>query len=130
MSSIYSYCSWCFEKTTHRLVDQNYLRRNVYECLSETCRKMNETDEEKGYKKTVQCRFCQNMAKTGKYWDDRLCAEHSGLIASFKNLNIKLDDITDYKKIFERDSLNIQKITIYAAGALVGAIIKLGKPPA
>lgn len=123
MSSIHSYCSWCFEKTTHRLVDKNYLRRNVYECLSERCMEMNKTEEDHGYKKTVQCRFCQNMAKTGKHWDDRLCAEHSGIIASFKNLDIRLDDITDYKKIFERDSLNIRKITTTGLFTVAGAAV-------
>lgn len=123
MSSIYAYCSWCFEKTIHTLVEKNYLTRNIYECTSENCKKMNETEEDKNYRKTVQCRFCENMAKTGEFWDDELCAEHSGLIASFKNLNIKLDDIADFKKVFERDSVNIQKIAIYTAAALAGAVI-------
>ncbi len=123
MSSIHAYCSWCFEKTTHRLVEQNYLRRNVYECTSIKCKKMNETEEDQDFKKTVQCRFCQNMAKTGKYWDDRLCAEHSGIIASFEKLNIKLEDIADYKKIFERDSWNIQKIATTGLLTVAGAAI-------
>lgn len=123
MSSIHAYCSWCFEKTTHRLVEQNYLRRNVYECTSNKCKKMNETEEDQDFKKTVQCRFCQNMAKTGKYWDDRLCAEHSGVIASFEKLNIKLEDITDYKKIFERNSWNIQKIVMTGLFTIGGAVI-------
>ena len=35
-----AYCSWCFEKTTHKLIEKNYLRRNVYECLSEKCKEM------------------------------------------------------------------------------------------
>ena len=123
MSSIDAYCSWCFEKTTHRLVNQNYLTRNVYECLSERCREINKTEEDTDYKKTVQCCFCQNMAKTGKYWDNRLCAEHAGIIASFEKLNMKLDDITDYKKIFERDSFNIQKIATTGLFILGGAVI-------
>ena len=133
MSSIHAYCSWCFEKTIHRLVEQNYLRRNVYECTSDRCVKMNKTEEDQSYKKTVQCRFCQNMAKTGKYWDDRLCAEHSGLIASFEKLNTKLEDITDYRKIFERDSWNIKKIAttgffVIAGTAIAGPIAFAAAP--
>ncbi len=123
MSSIYSYCSWCFEKTSHVLVEQNYLRRNVYKCTNPRCKEMNKTEEDRDYKKTVQCRFCQNMAKTGEYWDDRLCAEHSGIIASFEKLSMKLNDITDYKIIFERDSFNIQKIAMTGLFALGGAAI-------
>lgn len=121
MSSDYhfGYCSWCFEKTTHRLIEKNYLRRNIYKCQSEKCK------ENKDYKKTVQCRvpFCENMAKTGDYWDDELCAEHNGSIASFKNLSMKLDDISDYNKIFDRDSLNIQKIGMTGLFAVGGAAI-------
>lgn len=127
MSSDYhfGYCSWCFEKTWHVLVQQNYLRRNVYECRSNKCKEMNKNKENYDYKKTVQCRvpFCENMAKTGDYWDDELCAEHSGSIASFKNLSMKLDDISDFEKIFERDSLNIKKIAMTGLFAVGGAAV-------
>ncbi|MFZ1829007.1 MAG: DUF726 domain-containing protein [Candidatus Competibacteraceae bacterium] len=84
---------------------------------------MKKTEEDNGYKKTVQCRFCENMAKTGEYWDDRLCAEHAGIIASFEKLSMKLNDITDYKKIFERDSFNIQKIATTGLFAIAGAAV-------
>ncbi len=123
MSSIHAYCSWCFEKTTHKLVEKNYLTRNIYKCTSDKCKDINKTEEDQNHKKTAQCLFCKNMAKTGKYWNDTLCAEHSGIIASFEKLNIKLKDITDYKKIFERDSLNIQKIATTGLFSIAGAAI-------
>lgn len=133
MSSIDAYCSWCFEKTTHRLVESNFIRRNVYECTNEKCRKMYETEENKDFNKTVQCLCCENMAKTGDIIDDQFCAEHNGTIASFENLTIKLDDITDYKKIFEGDSWNVSKIAkitlcMIGGAAIIGPIAFIAAP--
>ena len=120
-----AYCSWCFEKTTHKLIEQNYLRRNVYECLNEKCKEMNKVDGNESRKKTLQCRVpsCENMARSGDSWDDELCAEHYGSIASFERLSIRLSDIADYKKIFERDSWNVKKITITGLFIVGGAAI-------
>jgi len=61
------------------------------------------------------------MAKSGK-WNNELCAEHDGSIASFKRLDLQLADISEYKKIFKRESRNLKRIgTIYAL-SLGGAI--------
>ncbi len=62
------------------------------------------------------------MAKSGK-WDDELCAEHDGSIASFKRLDLQLADITEYKKIFTRESYNFRKIGTISALSLGGAIV-------
>jgi hypothetical protein len=105
---LHSYCSWCFKYCEHRLVDQNILSRNEYECIS--CRH-----------KTLQCRYCLHMAKSGK-WDNELCAEHDGSIASFNRLDLQLVDITEYKKIFIRESRNLKKIGTISALSLGGAI--------
>ncbi len=90
-----AYCSWCFKKKKHNLVEQNKLRRNVYECTG--CKK-----------RTLKCRYCSNMAKGGK-WDGELCAEHDGSIASFEKLDMQLDDILDYRELFEREKWNLKK---------------------
>jgi len=104
-----AYCSWCFEKTEHRLVVQNTLRRNRYEC--NYC-----------HHETLECRYCPNMSKGGK-WDNELCAEHDGSIASFDSLTLQLDDISDYEKIFKRNSYNLQKGAKIAAFSLGGAAV-------
>ncbi len=102
MASEKGYCSSCFGYTKHKLIEQNYVRRNVYECAN--CKS-----------KTLQCRSCDNFTRSGKKWDDEFCAEHSGQIANFKNLNKKLKSIDDYEEIFERDSINFKKVGTIAA---------------
>ncbi|RQS60664.1 DUF726 domain-containing protein [Burkholderia sp. Bp8963] len=103
-------CSWCGTLTHHELVEKNYLRRNIYRCVG--CGE-----------KTVQCRYCKHMAKTGEKWDDELCAEHDGSIASFERLNLKIDDLADFKKLFERDSTNLLRIGKIAAGTVAGVTV-------
>jgi len=63
------------------------------------------------------------MARTGKKWDDELCSEHDGSIASFKNLNLKIDDLADFKKLFERDSYNLLRVGKIAAGTVAGVAV-------
>lgn len=105
-TSEYSYCSWCFDKTEHKLIERNITIRNIYRC------------SECG-NRTVMCRACKNMAKGGK-WDDELCAEHDGTIGSFSRLTMQIGDITDYKKLMKRDSINIKKTGTIAALTLGG----------
>ena len=104
------YCSWCFEKTSHKLIEQNYLRRNVYQC--ESCKN-----------KTLQCRYCSSMAKQGEFWDDELCAEHDGSIASFKTASSTLSDISAYHEILKRERINLAKVAKIAAGTAGGAVL-------
>jgi hypothetical protein len=56
-------------------------------------------------------------------WDDELCSEHDGSIASFKNLNLKIDDLADFEKLFERDSVNLLRIGKIAAGTVAGVTV-------
>lgn len=126
--SLESYCSWCFQKTIHKLHEQNYIRRNTYIC--ESCKNH-----------TLECRYCKNMAmgkpnihglndseiekisKIGNNWDNELCAEHDGTIASFETLDIQLDDIEDYEKIFEKATYNLGKAGKISAIALGSAAL-------
>lgn len=62
------------------------------------------------------------MTKGGN-WDNELCAEHDGSIASFERLSLQLNDIADYKKIFQRDVVNIQKAGAIAAFSIGGAAV-------
>ncbi|WP_321839394.1 DUF726 domain-containing protein [Paraburkholderia bannensis] len=103
-------CSWCGVSTSHTLLERNYLRRNVYVCGG--CKQ-----------KTVQCRYCTHMAKVGEHWDDELCAEHDGSIASFKRLNMKIDDLSKFAELFERDSVNLMRVGKIAAGTAAGVTV-------
>ena len=66
------YCSWCFKKTKHEKIQQNYVRRNVYQCS-------------KCLERTLHCRVpgCDEMARGHDIYDDERCAYHSGLIESW-----------------------------------------------
>jgi len=110
--SLESYCSWCFEKTFHHLLAQNYLRRNVYHCA--TCGQI-----------TLECRLCNHMARGDEKWDDEFCAEHDGTINSFSRLDMKLSDITDFREIFKRDSVDVNKVAKVGAST-IGGIAVLG----
>jgi small GTP-binding protein len=115
----YQYCSWCYKKTRHRLVERHLTARNDYQCT-----------ECKNY--TVQCRFCKNMATAKPYeiedkaffkslsdkWNSELCAEHDGSIAGFKNLSLKLNDLEDYEKLFHGEKWNLAK-----GGKILGCVI-------
>ncbi len=107
MSSERGYCSTCFKYTKHKLIEQNYVRRNVYEC--DNCKS-----------KTLQCRMCGNFTRGGENWDDELCAEHNGLIANFKNLDKKLNSISDYEALYERESINMKQAGTIAAVTVGG----------
>ncbi|WP_281833070.1 DUF726 domain-containing protein [Vibrio nigripulchritudo] len=116
--SEYQWCSWCFQKSEHRLVERNYLTRNEYQCS-------------KCLNYTVQCRICSNMAThkphkpkdkgfTGdicQSWASECCAEHDGIIASFSSLNEQLESITDFKYLFEN-----RKINFAAGGKILGGM--------
>lgn len=128
IENIISYCSWCHEKTTHVCTEHNLLTRNIYLCSG--CGNY-----------TVQCRYCDNMARSkskdwkkqeregtlkgfAAKWSNELCAEHDGSIASFSKLNQRLDDITHYENIFKREKWNLLKagkITCY--GIMPGTLV-------
>ncbi|MEC4723312.1 DUF726 domain-containing protein [Noviherbaspirillum sp. CPCC 100848] len=63
------------------------------------------------------------MTRAGTHWDDNLCAEHDGTIASFRNLELQLDDIEDFETIFERDSTDMLRVGKIGVGVVAGAAI-------
>ena len=106
------YCSWCFVKSRHKLLIDNILMRNVYQCS-------------KCEKNTLECRYCKHMARGGK-WDDECCAVHDGSIADFKTLNKSLSDVTKWKLITKRSGTNVVKAGKIAGGVGVVALIATG----
>lgn len=129
--TVTAHCSWCYIKSTHILVEKNILTRDIYRCTS--CKN-----------NTLICRYCDEMAcgslnkkaleeiedysieKFAQTWDNELCAEHDGTIASFQNLTIKIDCISDYEKIFEREKYNLSKIGKFAGIGAAGIVSVAG----
>lgn len=69
----HKHCSWCFQRTNHRLVEKNKIpgRRDIYEC--EVC-----------CRRTLECRFCsQAMARGHAGTDDERCFTCNGSIESW-----------------------------------------------
>ena len=95
----YVYCSWCLEAISPQILDQNTLFRSTYKCSNPYCREI-----------IVECIFCKNMARGGKNSNDSICLVHSGDIPNFDKLSVNLTDISNYKDIFERDSINVKRV--------------------
>lgn len=130
MNDTQAFCSWCFENTMHSIASENQILRDTYICNN--C---------KG--NTVVCRIpgCRNMARgEAKWtsseeqsmvefiktnWDNELCAEHDGTIASFEKLTHKLDRLEDYKDMFNREKWNWEKGIKYSV-CIVGGIAIIG----
>lgn len=54
-------------------------------------------------------------------WDNEFCAEHDGTIGSFEKLSAKIKDISDYKDIIGRDSINlVRAVKIACVGVAAG----------
>jgi len=129
------YCSWCFEPHSCLPSESSNFSRNVYSCSG--CGNQ-----------VVKCRACDNYAKfmakheeldvmpgedrekqeeksTSTWgWDNHFCSVHSGTIANFEHLSDRLDEISDYKQIFERSGRDFRKIgTATACSVGTAAVI-------
>lgn len=126
------YCSWCFKKTEHLLGKKNPLPiRNVYKC--EGCRNY-----------TLRCRVpgCEHFAqghprekdagakgslidRLKREWHAEFCAEHDGKIASFDRLDMQLETLKDFHKLFENRKTNFVKAGSLAI-LVVGGVVVVG----
>ncbi|MEZ9598795.1 DUF726 domain-containing protein [Vibrio sp. 10N.286.46.A8] len=140
------YCSWCYRLTEHELTERNLLSRNSFRCVScgngtIECRYCNHMAKGSPSDETLEqikkSRLFGNneskplklvgklnsaLANIDQTWNNELCAEHDGTIASFKSLTKRLNNIADYESLFEREQLNIAKPAKHAAYAGVGII--------
>ena len=75
-ADVTAFCSWCFEKTDHRQVQQHFLKRNSYECLG--CRRH-----------TAKCRSCSEAVARahggGSASRDWRCCKCDGTIGDWDN---------------------------------------------
>src|SRR5436190_589221 len=118
-----AYCSWCFRLATHDLMEVHFFSRNGYRCGA--CGN-----------RTYKCRWCDNMARGSpdllpeglferlkESWNDELCAEHDGTIASFARLSLRLDDLAGYAQLFKREKMNLKRLGTGIAWTLGGAVV-------
>lgn len=110
---IYGYCSWCLKKTRHGLEKESRIVRHVYLCTS--CRN-----------RTVQCRYCKNMARGSAKWDNECCAVHDGTIASFRRLSTKIADLHRWTHLVERDGVNVTRVAKVGGGVAVVGLVATG----
>lgn len=146
MANITSYCSWCFEQTEHTQVVQNFLSRNIYQCTScknstvqcRYCSHMAKSTPSPETLKDIQTarladenehralkaigKISSAFSKIDQSWNNELCAEHDGSIASFKSLSKRLSDISEYESLFVREQINLAKPAKHAAYAGVGLV--------
>jgi len=64
----------------------------------------------------------KGLNKLSQSWDNELCAEHDGSIASFPNLDMRISDIAEYEKIFVRDKLNLSRAGKYTGFGVAGIV--------
>lgn len=121
LEGIESYCSWCFTKSKTILKEKNDFTRNVYTCTN--CGN-----------EVIKCRACNNKAKYSNqkidnsntnvsFWSNNFCSVHEGTISKFETLDLKLDSISEYKCIVEREDRNYKKIGTTAAFTIGGAAV-------
>lgn len=120
------WCSACFRKTDHQMVERAFVSRHGFECTNcgayvvacraPGCPNMAVGKKEAGSDKPLN-RFLASIC-------DNFCAEHAGRVASFDRLSLKLGDIADFQQLFEGRKLNYSKtVTGTVTGATVmGAI--------
>ncbi|MGF1886314.1 TMCO4 family protein [Photobacterium profundum] len=75
---------------------------------------------------TLKAMKLSGLTKLTQVWDNELCAEHDGTVASFCKLSMKIGCITDYEKIFERDVINLAKAGKYAGIGAAGVVSVAG----
>lgn len=66
------------------------------------------------------------MARAGKIWDDKLCAEHAGEVPDITTWCLKLDDIEEFNKVIRRVKTNFMA---FASLSNYGSIARLAPLP-
>lgn len=66
------------------------------------------------------------MARAGKAWDDECCAVHDGTIGSFSSLSLRLSNIGEWRRVTEREGVNIAKVGKITGGAVAVGLVATG----
>lgn len=123
-----AYCSWCFTKTRHKLIEEHTLKSNIYQCsqcegLTQECKALQCKHMAQGSKPTEQA--APYWQKVKDSLPDLFCAEHNGSIPNFKTLKEKLKDIDDYERIYSQKSSNWSSYVKVGAAAIGGLAISV-----
>ena len=129
---MFGYCSWCFQRRQHFVVEKNMLlRRNVYKCTdcgnhTLICRTPGCKHFAQGHPADSDKTKCGSMIdKLKRDWHAEYCVEHDGTIASFERLDMQLESLKDFYRLFDDRKTNMVKVTA-SAGMIVGGIAVFG----
>ncbi len=56
-------------------------------------------------------------------WSDELCAVHDGTIPSFETSRARLDDLAEFRTLFQPEKRNLRKLARVVAGGVGGAVL-------
>src|SRR5438034_3401683 len=126
-----AWCSWCYQKTDQRTFETVLLGRNSFRCQS--CRNLLTmclvpqcTNGSRHKLDPDNFDFAGQTAlqRIVSSWSELYCAEHDGSIADFERLDMRLDEIEEFHKLFENSKTNWAKFTAMGAGvATTGALV-------
>lgn len=123
------YCSWCYRKTTHHIVQNNIFRRDVRKCsrcghYTLRCRSVHCEHFAKGHSKEHEAGKKGTLVDRVKEgWHAEFCAEHDGTVASFEHLEDKLKDISDFRSLFAGRKRNLAKLATVTSAVVAGVVI-------
>jgi len=125
-----AWCSWCGEYGDHTKIVPRLFGRSTYKC--ESCQQP-----------TIQCRYCESMAKaanpdskdggTGsnngivsgffvRQWNNEFCSEHDGTTPDFTKTKTKIKDFSKFSELMVPRKANLYQITkntVIIGGALL-----------
>ncbi len=104
------WCSWCFQKSTHKRLSRRFALRVSGVCGS--CERP-----------VVACSVpgCSNRARSTGTSSDAFCAVHGGVIRSFGALHRRVADPTEFTQLFkDREGINVKRLLHIGAGATIG----------
>lgn len=137
-----SYCSWCYRKTEHSLEIRRYVARNTYKCQGcgnytlecRYCKNMTKGRPSESTLKSIEMASIKEdyydvliesvNGGLRNSWDNELCAEHDGTIASFERLDEKLDCLANYNRLYRCDSIDVIDLAKNAGAVLLGVATK------
>lgn len=123
------YCSWCFRKTPHHLVQENYLRRDLRKCsgcghYTLICRSVGCNHFAKGHSKEREDgRSGSFVDRVKDGWHAEFCAEHDGTVASFERVGDRLSDISEFRELFGDRKFNLVKVATVTLAVVVGVVV-------
>jgi hypothetical protein len=126
-----AWCSWCYRRTDQRTFERVLVGRNTFRCkgcqnLLTMCLVPQCTNGSRHRLDPDNFDFAgqTTLQRIVSSWSDLYCAEHDGSIADFERLDMLLDEIEEFHKLFENPKTNWAKFTAMGASiATIGALV-------